>query len=316
MVAGARQGVSSFDATVAQLEWAGLGRYRGIVSNLTPGKTRMVRLRYVEWLPHIASVADDLCFVKSMHTDQINHAPAMTQFLTGNQIPGRPSMGAWVSYGLGSENQNMPAFVVMPDPAGWVKGGAPAWSNGYMPAAYQGTILRGGESPILNLNTPAGVSAAQQRATVDFINRLNRENLAPGDEDSDLGARIAAYELAYRMQSHAPEVVVKCDQSRISTARPSRSGDSGQRRGSGPDHHSTGTSPTNMRKSARPPPNAAGRRMRKRRTPAGMSASAVLSVPVSSTTVEIGACCTDHPSESLRHHWTRRSAECAGIVSP
>jgi uncharacterized protein (DUF1501 family) len=120
---------------------------------------------------------------------------------------GRPSMGAWATYGLGTENQNMPAFVVMPDPAGWVKGGAPAWGNGFMPATYQGTILRGGESPILNLNTPAGVTADQQRATVDLINRLNREALGAGEEESELSARIAAYELAFRMQKHAPEVV-------------------------------------------------------------------------------------------------------------
>jgi uncharacterized protein (DUF1501 family) len=96
---------------------------------------------------------------------------------------------------------------VLPDPGGWVKGGAPAWSNGYLPATYQGTILRGGESPILDLNTPRGVSAEQQRATVDFVNELNREQLRPGDENSELAARIAAYELAFRMQSHAPDVV-------------------------------------------------------------------------------------------------------------
>jgi len=96
---------------------------------------------------------------------------------------------------------------VMPDPAGWVKGGAPAWSNGFLPATYQGTILPGGESPILNLNTPKGVSAQQQLATVNLINQLNRGSLPVGEENSELTARIAAYELAFRMQSHAPEVV-------------------------------------------------------------------------------------------------------------
>ena len=101
----------------------------------------------------------------------------------------------------------MPAFVVMPDPAGWVKGGAPAWGNGFLPAAYQGTVLRGGASPILHLNTPAGISAAQQQATVGLINQLNREGLAPNEQDSELSARISAYELAFRMQSHAHEVV-------------------------------------------------------------------------------------------------------------
>jgi uncharacterized protein (DUF1501 family) len=95
----------------------------------------------------------------------------------------------------------------MPDPSGWVKGGAPAWGNGFLPAAYQGTILRGGESPILNLKTPRGVSADQQRSTVDLVNRLNRENALLNNGDSELAARTAAYELAFRMQSHAPEVV-------------------------------------------------------------------------------------------------------------
>src|ERR1043165_6681669 len=118
-------------------------------------------------------------------------------------LMGRPSLGAWATYGLGTENQNMPAFVVMPDPSGWVKGGAPAWGNGYMPAAFQGTLLRGGETPILNLNTPKGISNEQQHATVDLINQLNRENLAADEEYSELAARIAAYELAFRMQKHA-----------------------------------------------------------------------------------------------------------------
>ncbi len=160
-----------------------------------------------DFLPHTATCADDLCVIRSCYSDSVTHPESVYQMNTGSILMGRPSLGAWATYGLGSENQNMPAFVVMPDPAGWVKGGAPAWSNGYMPASYQGTILRGGESPILNLNTPKGVSAQQQRATVDFINQLNREQLAPGDADSELGARIAAYELAFRMQSHAPEVV-------------------------------------------------------------------------------------------------------------
>jgi hypothetical protein len=120
---------------------------------------------------------------------------------------GRASLGAWAAYGLGTENQNLPAFVVLPDPDGWVKGGAPAWGNGYLPAAYQGTLLRGGTSPILDLKTPPGISPAQQRATVEFINRLNREALPRGEENSELAARIGAYELASRMQSHAPEVV-------------------------------------------------------------------------------------------------------------
>ncbi|MBI3877244.1 MAG: DUF1501 domain-containing protein [Verrucomicrobia bacterium] len=160
-----------------------------------------------DFLPHIAECADDLCLLRGCYSDSVTHPESVYQMNTGSILMGKPSLGSWVTYGLGTENQNMPAFVVMPDPAGWVKGGAPAWGNGFLSATFQGTILRGGESPILNLNTPADVSAEQQRSTVDFINRLNREHLPAGEEDSELTARIAAYELAFRMQSHAQEVV-------------------------------------------------------------------------------------------------------------
>jgi hypothetical protein len=160
-----------------------------------------------DFLPNIAEHADDLCLLRGCHGDSVTHPESVYLMNTGTILMGKPSLGAWTAYGLGTENQNMPAFVVMPDPAGWVKGGAPAWSNGFLPATYQGTILPGGESPILNLNTPKGVSAQQQLATVNLINQLNRGSLPVGEENSELTARIAAYELAFRMQSHAPEVV-------------------------------------------------------------------------------------------------------------
>lgn len=159
------------------------------------------------WLPHIASCADDLCLLRGCHGDSVTHPESVYMMNTGSILMGKPSLGAWAAYGLGTENQNMPAFVVMPDPSGWVKGGAPAWGNGFLPAAYQGTVLRGGASPILHLNTPDGISAQQQQATVGLINQLNREGLAPSEQDSELAARISAYELAFRMQSHAHEVV-------------------------------------------------------------------------------------------------------------
>jgi hypothetical protein len=158
-------------------------------------------------LPHLAGCMDDVCVLRGCHGDSVTHPESVYLMNTGSILMGRASLGAWAAYGLGTENQNLPAFVVLPDPAGWVKGGAPAWGNGYLPATYQGTLLRGGDSPILDLKTPPGVSADQQRATVDFINRLNRQALPRGEENSDLAARIAAYELAFRMQSHAPEVV-------------------------------------------------------------------------------------------------------------
>jgi hypothetical protein len=160
-----------------------------------------------DFLPQIAECADDLCLLRGCYGDSVTHPESVYLMNTGTILMGKPSLGAWAGYGLGSENDNMPAFVVMPDPAGWVKGGAPAWGNGFLPAAYQGTILRGGPSPILNLETPAGVSANQQQSTLDLINRLNRDALRPGDESSELAARISAYELAFRMQAHAPEVV-------------------------------------------------------------------------------------------------------------
>ena len=160
-----------------------------------------------EWLPNIAECADDICVLRGCYGDSVTHPESVYLMNTGSILMGRPSLGSWVAYGLGSENDNMPAFVVMPDPKGWVKGGAPAWSNGYLPATYQGTILRGGKTPILNLNNPQDISNRQQRDTVDLINKLNRGSLRAGSEESPLAARISAYELAYRMQSHAHEVV-------------------------------------------------------------------------------------------------------------
>jgi hypothetical protein len=158
-------------------------------------------------LPHIASCADDICLLRGCYGDSVTHPESVYLMNTGSILMGRPSLGAWAAYGLGTENQDMPAFVVLPDPAGWPKGGAPAWGNGYLPATYQGTILRGGETPILHLNNPPGIAARQQRDTLDLINQLNREELPPGEADSELAARIAAYELAFRMQTSAQEVV-------------------------------------------------------------------------------------------------------------
>ncbi len=160
-----------------------------------------------DWLPHTATCVDDLCLLRGCHGDSVTHPESVYLMNTGSILTGRPCLGSWVSYGLGTENQNMPAFVVMPDPAGWVKGGAPAWGSAFLPAAHQGTLVRGGTSPVLHLETPKGVSDTQQRRTLDFINQANREHLAERDADSELAARIAAYELAFRMQAHAPEVV-------------------------------------------------------------------------------------------------------------
>jgi hypothetical protein len=158
-------------------------------------------------LPNLAVCVDDLCVLRACHGDSVTHPESVYLMNTGSILMGRPSLGAWLAYGLGTDNRNMPAFVVLPDPGGWVKGGAPAWGNGFLPAAYQGTTLRGGPSPILHLSPPAGVSDGQQRRTLDLVNRLNREHFRKRNEDSELSARIAAYELAFRMQTSAPDVV-------------------------------------------------------------------------------------------------------------
>jgi hypothetical protein len=156
-------------------------------------------------LPHLAGCADDICFLKSCWCTSTIHAPAMYELHSGRALMGHPSLGSWVTYGLGSESEELPAYCVLPQPEGLPEGGAPCWWAGYLPAVYQGTLLRKGPSPILNLKPPPGVSAEQNKATYDLVNKLNRLNLDPGD--SELEARIASYELAYQMQRHAPEAV-------------------------------------------------------------------------------------------------------------
>lgn len=157
--------------------------------------------------PNLARHADELCVLRGCHADSVTHPESVYQMNCGSILMGRPSLGSWVGYGLGSENRNMPAFVVMPDPAGWPKGGAPAWGKGYLPAAYQGTLVRGGRSPILNLETPKGIGTVQQRKTLDLVKKLNQVQLRERGNDPELAARISSYELAFRMQSHAAEVV-------------------------------------------------------------------------------------------------------------
>ncbi len=158
-------------------------------------------------LPNVAQCVDDICVLRGCRGDSVTHPESVYLMNTGSILMGRASLGSWVAYGLGTESQNMPAFVVLPDPGGWVKGGAPAWGNGYLPAAYQGTVLSGGAAPIRYLNPPAGVTQNQQRRTLDLVNQLNQEHLRLRHNDDELAARIAAYELAFRMQMHAPEVV-------------------------------------------------------------------------------------------------------------
>lgn len=156
-------------------------------------------------MPHLARCVDDICFVRNFYTESVVHAPAMYQVHTGRILMGYPSMGSWVTYGLGSESENLPAYVVMPQPEGTPEGGTPCWGSGFLPAVYQGTLLRGGSSPILHLKPPEGVTPQRQRATLDLLQKMN--DLDTPAWDNDKAARIASYELAFRMQSHAPEAV-------------------------------------------------------------------------------------------------------------
>jgi Protein of unknown function (DUF1501) len=156
-------------------------------------------------MPHLATCVDDIALIRSCWCTSIVHAPAMYEMHSGRTLMGFPSLGSWVTYGLGSESENLPAYCVMLQPEGTPEGGAPCWGAGFLPAVYQGTLLRRGSSPILNLERPQGVSLEQQRSTLDLIRRMNEVDLDPAD--TELAARIASYELAFRMQQHAPEAV-------------------------------------------------------------------------------------------------------------
>ncbi len=160
-----------------------------------------------ELLPHIAGCADDLAVIRSCWADGINHSSGVCQMNTGAILGGRPSLGAWVSYGLGSINENLPSFVVMQDNTASVVNGPRNWSAGFMPAAFQGTRIQGSTEPIPNLNTPEGVSERRQRAKLDLVRELNQRFAGQHAEQTELEARIASYELAFRMQAQAPGAV-------------------------------------------------------------------------------------------------------------
>ncbi len=151
--------------------------------------------------------ADDLCVLRAMYTDTAAHASGCLQMNTGSVQIGKPSLGAWLSYGLGTLNDSLPSFVVMTDPRGGPIGSASNWSSGYMPATFQGTLFRSGGSPLLDLATPPGISDRSQRESIDLINRLNQRHRAARGGESELAARIQSYELAYKMQTSAGEVV-------------------------------------------------------------------------------------------------------------
>ena len=167
-----------------------------------------------EWLPHIGGISDELCFIKSMVTDQINHAPAMTKFLTGHHLTGRPSMGCWFSYGLGSENQDLPDYLVL---LSKMKRGSDQplydhyWGSGFLPSEYQGVKLRSAKDPVLYLNDPQGLPRNLRRGMLDGLKDLNAIRQQKTG-DPEIEARIQQYEMAYRMQASVPELTDVSDE--------------------------------------------------------------------------------------------------------
>lgn len=158
-----------------------------------------------ELYPHLATCADELAVIRSCYSESFVHAPAMYQMTSGRLLAAHPSLGSWVTYGLGSESENLPAYCVMTQPEGLPEGGAPMWGAGYLPTVHQGTVLRNGGTPILHLAPQPEIAGRQQRHLLDYLRRLNE--LHNPEQDNELNARLSAYELAYRMQQHAPEAV-------------------------------------------------------------------------------------------------------------
>jgi len=163
-------------------------------------------LQISDALPHISGIADDLCLVRSMHTEAINHGPGVTHMQTGSQFPGRPSIGAWLNYGLGRANDNLPSFVVMVTKG---KGGQPLvsrlWGSGFLPSGNQGVRFRSGANPVLHLQNPSGIDRKSRRMMLDRLRELHELQLA-GNPDAEIESRIAQYEMAFRMQASIPEV--------------------------------------------------------------------------------------------------------------
>lgn len=152
------------------------------------------------------SVVDDVCFYRGLRAESVNHPTALYHLNTGNQFGGDPALGAWTSYGLGTVNKNLPSFVVLPDTA-YPQGGAANWSNGFLPAVHQGTPLRPTGAPVLDMAPPPGVTPAEQRMTLDLLNELNQRQQQRHPEHAELAARVASYELAFRMQAEMPKVL-------------------------------------------------------------------------------------------------------------
>ena len=166
-----------------------------------------------DYLPHIQTIADDICLVRSMQSDQVNHHPGQSLLMSGSPLVGRPTIGAWLTYGLGSESQNLPGFVVLSSARG-ASGGSTNFSGGFLPSTYGGVPFRKSGDPILYLSNPKGVTRESQRLSLDTLRRLNEENYElTGDEQ--IASRIASYELAFRMQTSAPDLLDFSDESKV-----------------------------------------------------------------------------------------------------
>ena len=176
-----------------------------------------------ELVPHLAEVSDDIAIVKSLHTDAFNHAPAQIMMNTGSQLFGRPSFGSWVTYGLGCESQDLPSFVVFSTGSKGTSGGASNWGSGFLPSVHNGTLFRSTGDPVMYLSNPRGVDDKLQRDSLDAIQALNRRRLDVMG-DPEIATRINSFEMAYRMQSSAPELM---DMSRMCLGSFDRSINSG-----------------------------------------------------------------------------------------
>lgn len=166
-----------------------------------------------ELLPHFSTIVDDVCLIRSMHTDINGHEPSIWSMNTGKSQPGRPALGSWITYGLGTVNQNLPAYVVLTDPGGHPVDGVRNWSNGWMPPLFQGTVVRSQEPRIFNLDPPPHLKGRLQQQNLEFLAALNRDHLERHPGEADLEARIASYELAARMQTAATEALDLSDES-------------------------------------------------------------------------------------------------------
>jgi hypothetical protein len=218
MVGGPSQ-VDLFDPKPALAKWAGkalpesTGRPRSQFTSgaevVLPSTRKFTKhgrsgVELSDLLPNLAACADDICFLRSCWSGNTVHAPAMYELHSGRTLMGWPSLGSWVTYGLGSVTNNLPAYCVMPQPQGVPEGGAPCWSSAFLPPVYQGTLLRPGPNPIINLKPPADTGTEQNRRAFDLVQKLNA---AQAGGDAELEARTASYELAFEMQKHAPEAV-------------------------------------------------------------------------------------------------------------